>query len=232
MLPSSRVDIVMQDSAPSEEEIKSSELSERVKSFLLPGLAFLCVISFISAAVLGKGWWDARASKDLADQREAAATDAIQAVTNINSFDFGDPAASLDAWAGSITGNLAKDIQENRDIYLKNIVDTGYKAKSVVTKLGFVEFNVDEGDAKALVSLSVLASSPTGQTTTSQLTQLVTLDRVAEVWKVAESELLATVRGAAQGSGSTSAVPSAGAQPSETVPPSAVNPSEPPVGGN
>lgn len=154
------------------------------------GAAGLLVVSVVAAAVIGFLWFGDRRDETRAEARDAALTDARQAVVNLMSINPDDIDGSLANIRSSMTGDLLKQQEEGQDQLKQTAQDSKTRIKADVEGITLTSLNSERDHASAFAVLKITRSWPGGQPATFR--QLWTLDlvKVGSTWKAEKAQNL------------------------------------------
>ncbi|MGI5127343.1 hypothetical protein ACQEVB_11085 [Pseudonocardia sp. CA-107938] len=120
----------------------------------------------------------------LATQRDDVLGAAQQAAVTLNTLDYHDAAAGMDAWMGASTGQVLEEFKKNRDDYIKVVTNSKRVTTAKATDVAVTELDDRAGVARVIAGVDVTVT-PDGQkpVLTRQRLQLE-MNRTPDGWKV------------------------------------------------
>ncbi|MFE3192071.1 hypothetical protein ACFXHA_23875 [Nocardia sp. NPDC059240] len=172
--------------APSVDQPPASDMQR----FALIGSVVLLAASIVAAAVVGFLWFGDHKDDNRASARDAALTDARQAVVNLMTINPDDIDGSLANIRSSMTGDLLKQQEDGQDQLKQTAQDSKTRITADVEGLTLTTLNSELDHASAFAVLKITRSWPGGQPATFR--QLWTLDmvKVGSTWKAEKAQNL------------------------------------------
>jgi Mce-associated membrane protein len=146
----------------------------------------VAVIATVVAIVLGVLWAVSLNSGDghLAAERDEVLSTAQQAAVTLNTLDYRNAPAGIDAWMAASTGLVLEEFTKNRDAYVKVVTESRRSTSAKATDLAVTELDDRIGVARVIAGVDV-SVTPEGQqpVLTRQRLQME-LTRTPDGWKV------------------------------------------------
>jgi Mce-associated membrane protein len=143
-------------------------------------------LAAIAAITLGVFWAVSLSSGNghLAAERDDVVGAAQQAAITLNSLDYRNAPAGMDAWMAVSTGQVLDEFRKHRDDYIKVVTDSKRVTTAIATDPAVTELDDRAGVARVLIGVDVTVT-PDGQkpVLTRQRLQLE-MNRTPDGWKV------------------------------------------------
>lgn len=143
-------------------------------------------LAAIAAITLGVLWAMSLSSGNgyLAAERDEVLGAAQQAAVTLNTLDYRNAPAGLDAWMAASTGQVLDEFRKHRDDYIKVVTDSKRVTTAKSTDLAVTELDDRAGVARVIAGVDVVVT-PDGQkqVLTRQRLQLE-MNRTPDGWKV------------------------------------------------
>jgi Mce-associated membrane protein len=143
-------------------------------------------LAAIAAVTLGVLWAVSLSSGDgyLAAERDEVLGAAQQAAVTLNTLDYRNAPAGMDAWMAASTGQLQDEFRKRRDDYVKLVTNFKRVTTAKCTDLAVTELDDRAGVARVIAGVDVVVT-PDGQkqVLTRQRLQLE-MNRTPDGWKV------------------------------------------------
>lgn len=156
-------------------------------------LQVVTAVAAVAAIVFGVLWAVSLSDGPgyLAAERDEVLSAAQQAAVTLNTLDYRNAEAGMDAWMATSTGQVLEEFRKNRDDYVKVVTSSKRVTTARATDLAVTELDDRAGKARVIVGVDVTVTPEGQQPVVTRQRLQVEMVRTAEGWKIGK---LAPVR--------------------------------------